>query len=181
MKPNQLAEALAAVGEAVESTDLTGAIRLLIAGGSAGLLGGMLDRVTGDCDVIGTEPNDQWPAIEKAAQKVAIRFGLPERWLNQDCRSFAYCLPPGWESRCAAFDRFGPLEVCTLSRIDLIASKVVSSAKRPQDIEDLKAIRPSPSELDFAEDNLDRLERESLDGKIYEIERTILKSLRESP
>jgi len=131
--------------------------------------------------VISAEPNDQWLAIENAAIRVARRLGLPERWLNQDCRSFAYCLAPGWETRCVGFRRFGPLDVRTVSRLDLIASKIVSAPKRPQDIEDLCALRPTQDEFDFAEDNLDRLERESLDGKSYEIERTILKSLRESP
>jgi len=48
IESNQLVEALAAVGEALESVGNLGPVRLLIAGGSAGLLGGLLDRVTGD-------------------------------------------------------------------------------------------------------------------------------------
>ena len=183
LESNQLVEALRAVGDALRRRGVSDPIRVLIAGGSAGLLSGLLDkgRVTGDCDVIGIEPSDQWFAIERATAEVAGRLGLPERWMNRDCARYAHCLAFGWRQRSVEIDQFGSLVVCTLSRIDLIASKIVSAPGRPQDVQDLLTMRPTDVELDFAERNLDRLENESLDGRTYEDERAVAQSLKGTP
>ncbi len=155
-------------------------IRVLIAGGAAGMLGGLLkpDRTTGDCDVMGVGEESDWRDVERAAAEAAAQLDLPARWLNRDCRIYAWCLPLAWESRCESVGQFGPLEVLRVSRVDLIAAKIIGSPKRPQDLEDLRDLRPSRAELEFAEQNIDRLEAEHLDGKKFDDERAVFSVLR---
>ncbi len=164
---SQLAlRALRAVGTELASSVPARPARVVIAGGVAGLLGGWLSgaRTTGDCDVISARPEEGWPAIESAAHVVALQLGLPSTWLNRDCSSFAWCLPLGWADRAEPVGQFGPLEVARLSRFDLIASKVMGAPKRPQDLEDLRALSPTPDELDRIVRHLDRLNAEHLGG-----------------
>lgn len=178
---NQLVlSALAAVGQRLARLGRGAPIRVLVAGGTAGILGGFLkpERTTGDCDVIGVSSESDWSDLERAAAEVARQLDLPPTWLNRDCQMYAWCLPVGWQSRCERVDQFGPLEVLRVSRIDLIAAKVIGSPTRPQDLEDLRDMRPTVDELDSAERNLDRLEGEHLDGKKFDQERAILKVLR---
>jgi hypothetical protein len=69
--------------------------------------------------------------------------------------------------------------VCLIHRKDFIAAKIVSAPKRPHDYEDLKAVRPTQGELDFASSHIDRLESESLDPDCDFTEcRSIVDSLR---
>lgn len=180
MESEKLVEALRRVGNTLAEREPAGSIRVCIAGGSAGLLSGTLrvDRVTGDCDVMATEPGNRWSLVAEASASVARRLGLPERWMNQDCAMFAHCIAPGWRDRCVVYGTFGALEVCVLSRGDQIASKIISAPKMPQDVQDLLTMDPSMKELDFAESNIDRLEAESLDGKTLEDARAVLRSLR---
>ena len=111
-------------------------IRLVIAGGVAGLLVG-LSRATLDCDVLSCS-DEQWERVERAARQVAPEFDLPETWLNRECSIYTNDFPLGWDQRVELVDRFGPLEVYHVSRKDWISAKLVSSPKRPQDIVDIR-------------------------------------------
>ncbi len=155
-------------------------MRMVVAGGSAGLLAGVLarSRVTGDCDVMWSGGEGDWAQLTEAAGRAAAELGLPAMWLNRDCSMYAWCLPIAWESRCERVGVFGALDVWRLSRLDLVASKVMSSPKRPHDVEDLRAMRPSGEELDFAESNIDRLESEHLDGAEFADQRAVVRALR---
>jgi hypothetical protein len=65
-----------------------------------------------------------------------------------------------------------------ISRMDLIASKVMSSPKRPHDLEDLRDLKATNEELDFVEQHIDRLEAEDLDRREFSDQRAVLRSLR---
>jgi hypothetical protein len=173
-------KALSAVGQALSRRGRVVPIRVLVAGGTAGILGGLLrpERTTGDCDVMEVGIESDWSDLERAAAETATQLDLPPTWLNRDCQMYAWCLPVGWQSRCEPVDRFGPLDVSRVSRIDLIAAKVIGGPTRPQDLEDLRDLQPDMDELDFAEQNLDRLEAEHLDGRKFDNERAILNVLR---
>jgi hypothetical protein len=119
-----------------------------------------------------------WRKVEAAAKQVAVTLKLSETWLNKECTNYANCLPLGWQGRCEAVGEFGPLHVRRISRMDLIAAKVVSCPRRPQDVEDLQEMKPTESEWRHAEENLDRLQSEDLDGNEYEDQREVLKELR---
>jgi len=177
----QLKRALRCTGAHLAKTGLTNTVRLYLIGGASGLLRGWLgpDRATVDIDVTTIVPIESWSAVRSAAAAVAEDLGLPQTWLNDDCRAFAWALPLGWKDRCARSDVFGPLEIWVLDRLDLIAIKVVSGPARPQDQADVCILAPTPHELDFVEQHIDRLEAEHLDpDRSFSGPRAILQSLR---
>jgi hypothetical protein len=181
LRANQLEQALRTTGVNLDALGIEVVVRLYLVGGSAGLLSGLLPaaRTTGDVDVSAVEPDDCWDAVRRAAARAAKELHLPETWLNDKCRIYGWSLPLGWKGRCHRIDRFGPLEVWAIDRQDFIAAKVVSAPRRPQDLEDLRAAGPTPEELLFAEENIDRIEREHLDPDAsFEDARAILQALR---
>jgi hypothetical protein len=135
------------------------------------------ERHTVDCDVIRTA-DDTWDVVAAAATDVAARFDLPPKWLNRDCEIFAWCLPIGWADRSVAIGSFGRLEVHAISRFDLLAAKLIASAKRRQDLLDLHDLRPTATEISQLEDHLDQLSSEHLDGESFRTERRILQTFR---
>ncbi|MEZ6188712.1 MAG: DUF6036 family nucleotidyltransferase [Planctomycetota bacterium] len=164
-------DALARLGQA-----LAAPVDLFVVGGSAGLLSGELggSRTTGDCDVVQVDPAGAWSEVQRGALEVARGLGLPDAWLNRDSRHFKHLLALGWRERCGV-EEFGRVRVHYLSRPDLIAAKV--AAGRPQDFDDLVALRPSAEERAFAHAHLDRLEQEALGGDSYDANRSLLDSL----
>lgn len=160
-----------------------GPVEIVLAGGVAGLLAGLLDprRTTGDCDVLDIDQDEHWRPLSEAAAEVARTMGLPPTWLNRDCQQYAWCFPLGWKSRTEPVGRFGPLHVRRVGRFDLLASKVVAGPKRPQDVLDVMAMRPTSHELDAVDQHLDRLSAEHLDGFDHAPQRAILRALRDQP
>lgn len=181
LRASQLEQALRATGVHLDALGIEVIVRLYLVGGSAGLLSGLLPaaRTTGDVDVSAVDPEDCWDAVRRAAARAAKELDLPKTWLNDKCRIHGWALPLGWSERCHRIDRFGPLEVWAIHRQDFIAAKVVSAPSRPQDLEDLRAVRPTSEELSFAEAHIDRVEREHLDPDAsFEDARAILQALR---
>jgi len=176
----QLELALRRTAERLSAAGIDGPIRLYLVGGSAALLSGLLHaRTTAGVDVTAVDPDRAWADVRDAARAAAEELELPDSWLNDKCRIYAWRLPLGWLQRCARARAFGPLELWPLSRRDLVAAKIVSAPTRPHDLEDLRAIGPTDAELDFAEQNIDRLEREHLDpDKSFDDCRAILNALR---
>lgn len=123
------------------------------------------NRTTSDCDVMTVDPDEHWQAVADAAGKIAGDLGLKPDWLNRDCGMYAWQLPLGWQRRCQHFADYGPLRVMVLSRVDLIAAKVMSAPKRPQDRDDLKTMRPTEAELQEVQRHLHRVESESEQGR----------------
>jgi hypothetical protein len=135
--------------------------------------------MTGDVDVTAVEPRELWSVVRSAAQETAKELDLPETWLNDECRIYSWQLPLGWRERCRRTHTLGPLEIWVLDRRDFIGGKVVSAPRRPQDLQDLRAVRPTTEELDFTDEHLDRLEREHLDPDCsFEEARAIVRALR---
>ncbi|MCG3122056.1 MAG: hypothetical protein GIKADHBN_00432 [Phycisphaerales bacterium] len=154
--------------------------RIVLTGGTAGMLSGWFraSRTTADCDVLVASGDADWPFIEEAARGIADRFGLPRTWLNRDASNYLCYLPLGWEARCTPVRAFQGLDVLAIGRSDLIAAKLVSCPQRPQDLEDLRDLDPTDEEWKRALENIDRVEREDLDGRSYERHREIARGLR---
>jgi hypothetical protein len=169
-------QAVARTGDILAQDGEADPIRIVIAGGVAGLLVG-LSRATLDCDVLSCS-DEQWERVEKAARRIAPEFDFPATWLNRECSIYTNDFPLGWDQRVELVDRFGQLEVYRVSRKDWIGAKLVSSPKRPQDTDDIQQLNPTAEELHFAEENLDRLTAEHLDGYDYAPQRAILESIR---
>ncbi len=134
-------------------------------------------RTTSDCDVMSIKDSKHWKEVVRAASEVAKRLELPDEWLNRQCAMYAWMLPLQFVDRCEEVGTFGRLRVVRLSRLDLIATKVMGAPKRPQDLEDLRHMKPTAAELEFVSANVDRLEAENLDGATFESERAILTDL----
>ncbi|QDU70385.1 hypothetical protein [Mucisphaera calidilacus] len=133
--------------------------------------------VTHDCDVIVSEPDAGWESVHDAARQVAERRGLPADWLNRDSRIYAHLLPIGWRKRCESVGRFGSLEVLAIGRRDLMAMKLMGAPVRPQDLEDIIAMRPTAGDIAFLREHLDRLDAESLTRETHDAPRAILDDL----
>jgi len=178
-QPNhpEILQAVSKTGDLLAQQGVVDVVRLVIAGGVAGLFNG-LTRTTADCDVLWSGDEEIWVQIATAAAQVADELGLPSTWLNKDCSIYADCFPLGWGDRVESVGCYGPLEVCRVSRFDLIASKLVSSPSRPQDLADIHDLKPTPEELGLLEKHLDRLASEHLDGHDYDAQRVVLHSLR---
>ena len=174
--------ALEALGSALaEDHDVPSPrIRIVLAGGVACMLHNVLPptRVTADCDVIQTNPSESWNRLKERASQVGEDLGLPANWLNEDCGRYRCFLPPGWKDRIQLHARFGPLDVCLLSRRDLMCLKLSSARNRPQDREDLRGMSPDEDELTFATQYLTQREGESLNREVLDWERGFLDTLR---
>lgn len=132
-------------------------VEMLLVGGAAGMVTGVLpaSRTTIDCDVMVYAPPDAMADVELAAAEVARELLLPPKWLNSDVQLRLDALPVGWMSRRIAVGVFGRLRVWAASRPDLIAMKVL--AGRPQDLEDLKAMKVRADDVEFVRVFLDGL------------------------
>lgn len=146
-------EALKRVGELL---DWPGQVEILLIGGAAGMVAGILkpDRTTGDCDVADFAPPSASAAVEQAAQAVASKMKLPPKWFNDQIRQLNV-LPDGWRSRRQHIATYGKLKVYAASRLDLLAMKVF--AHRAPDRQDIAEMRITPDEVAFVRKYLNML------------------------
>jgi hypothetical protein len=130
---------------------------LLIVGGSGLLLLRLIDRPTGDLDVVGMADNGHYSKVEvlprplaDAALQVAQALELSEDWLNTGPASLMdFGLPEGWEGRIEV-RQYGGLEIHIPSRFDQICFKLYAATDRgPNDkhFKDLQTLGPSADEL----------------------------------
>jgi hypothetical protein len=134
-------------------------VRLVIAGGSAMILAGYIDRDTGDGDVI--ETSLKLSELQRYIEEVAEELGVNAAWLNDGVRAWRDLLPPDFAMRLEPVGAFGNLTVQRLGRKDMILLKI--AAARPRDLDDLQALRPTVEEIAFVRGQLDRIA--VLDGK----------------
>lgn len=150
-----LEEALRSLGAVLRERQTP--YRLLVVGGSSLLLLRLIDRPTGDLDVIGLAENDHYYKIDSlpaplatAAAQVGQVFDLAENWLNTGPASLMdFGLPSDWEDR-IEIRHYGGLEVHLHSRIDQVCLKLyaaVDSGPNDKHYRDLQALRPLPDEL----------------------------------
>lgn len=179
MDRTQAIAALRQTGNLLAQTARNDQVTVILGGAVAAMVVADLPatRVTHDCDVVVSEPDVGWQAVHEAARQVADKRGLPADWLNRDSRMYAHVLPIGWRKRCEVVGQFGPLEVLAIGRRDLIAMKLVGTPVRPQDLEDIIAMRPTADDIAFLHEHLDRLDAESLTRENHDAPRAILNDL----
>lgn len=153
--------ALTAVGERLAHAGAPCAIVVL--GGAAMNLLGILDRPTIDVDVLARaagengpiEPPDPLPPpLRDAIAAVARDRGLPPNWVNTTVADqWRFGLPPGLAGR-VHWRHLAALTVGIVDRRDLVFFKLYASADQtgPDNIHtrDLLALRPRQEELEAA-------------------------------
>ncbi len=164
-------DALDRVGQLLAARGLSYAIVVL--GGAALNLLGILDRATTDVDILAfadppqrrdrkaTEPQRIHPppepmpsSLTDAARRVARELGLAENWLNTGpALQWRAGLPSGLERR-VHWRRYSALWVGVVDRYDLIFFKLFAAADstgpRSVHYRDLAALRPTAKELSEA-------------------------------
>lgn len=154
---SSLAEALAATGAVLAARGLS--YDVVLVGGGALLLHGVIGRPTKDGDVLGERRADGTvgrlvelpPPLAEAARQVALAYGLADDWLNLGPASLLDGpLPEGFAGRLEPRD-FGGLHVWVAGRADLVALKLWAAADRwpaaDRHLEDLEALAPSREDL----------------------------------
>lgn len=139
-------------------------VRLIVVGGAALSLLGLVERTTDDVDVIAraegeapfTTPRPPEPlprALTRAAATVARDFGLPPDWLNTEIAAqWRTGLPPGLTDD-LTWRRYGGLHLGLVSRRTLVTLKLFAAVDRgPRSVhfQDLLALRPTEEELEAA-------------------------------
>ena len=132
-------------------------VRLVLAGGSAMILMGYVDRDTADGDAIETTP--KLSTLQRYLDEVADELGVRPDWLNDAVRAHRDLLPPDFPDRLQPIGVFGNLTVAAIGRQDLILMKI--AAGRARDIDDLKALQPTTEEIAFVAGQLERISQTS--------------------
>jgi hypothetical protein len=157
--------ALDAVGQILHAEGVKFAI--IVIGGAALQLLGVVDRATRDVDVVALaeppdanrprlrDPGEELPdPLRRAREIVAEDLGLDSNWLNLGpALQWKQGLPPGFEDR-LQWRRYHSLTVGIADRRDLIAFKLYAAADStgPSSVhyQDLIALGPSTEEIDWA-------------------------------
>jgi hypothetical protein len=166
MDSGQIEGALRAVGELIASEGEW--FGIVVVGGAAMNLLGIVRRTTSDVDVIARASRDEFggllleqaaplpPVLERAIRAVARDFGLAPDWLNTVVDAqWRQGLPPGLIDDLSWVNYGGGLEVGLVGRRTLIALKLYAAVDQgvaSVHIQDLLALSASAEELDAAAD-----------------------------
>jgi hypothetical protein len=152
---------LKALGEQLEGL-IDKPVELLVCGGSALNILGLVQRTTEDVDILAYVRRDEegkvsivkaeplTPELTEAAKKVARDFNLPERWLNPGPASAVdFGLPVGLMDRVIT-RKFGKkLIIHFLGRYDQIHFKLYAAVDQGpgKHLDDLLALKPTSDEI----------------------------------
>lgn len=155
---------LKALGEQLEGL-LDKPVELLVCGGSALNILGLVQRTTEDVDILAYVRRDEkgkvsitradplTPELTEAAKKVARNFNLPERWLNPGPASSVDLGLPGGLIQRVMTRKFGKkLIVHFLGRYDQIHFKLYAAVDQGsgKHLDDLLALKPASGEIEQA-------------------------------
>jgi hypothetical protein len=158
--PEDIEAALRQVGELLEAEGAD--IGVVVVGGAALNLAGIVRRVTRDVDVMGIDGvphgplNGLPPVLDRAVREVARDRHLPLDWMNvQVSTGLTPGTPDDWMGR-VTWRRFRGLRVGIAAREDMLWLKLWALADNPgregrRHLHDLLALAPTTEELDAAE------------------------------
>lgn len=138
-----------------ELKELGEAREIIICGCASLNLQKYTDRATQDVDVIIPKID---LILEKASAKVARLLNTNLDWLNDHAYSVSEILPKGWQDRVELIFSADFLKVKSISREDLILTKLDALSNRDRDLLDLVSMRPTDNELFRASTHLKTLQ-----------------------
>ena len=121
----------------------------IVIGGAALIVSGVVDRATEDVDcVIDSIPEE----ISKAASEFSKVYNGPgsplnQDWLNNGPKNIRRDLPIDWENNVQLLFNGKSLKLTTLSRINLLKTKLYAFCDRQEDFADCLALKPTLKEL----------------------------------
>ena len=155
LEPDRILELLSALGERLAITRTS--VELVVIGGSALTILGLVERPTRDVDVValldGGELRSATPLpanVVEARDAVANDFGVSDGWLNSGPGDLLrWGLPDGLVERLTRRDFGSSLKVHLVSRLDQIHFKLYALVDQGlgRHEEDLRALSPTPDEL----------------------------------
>lgn len=164
IQPSEIADLLARLGELLEAHGPP--VAIVVVGGAALNLLGVIQRSTVDIDVIAigrdvtstspgriVEPQGLPPELAADVARLTRDFDLPPAWINTTvAMQWRTGLPPGFEGR-IGWRHLGGLWLGLADRQDLVALKLHAAAdndRRSRHLADLIALRPTAEELKAA-------------------------------
>ncbi len=155
LEPDRILELLSALGERLALTRTS--VELVVIGGSALTILGLVERPTRDVDVValldGGELRSARPlpdSVVEARDAVAADFGVSVGWLNSGPGDLLqWGLPDGLVERLTRREFGSTLTVHLASRLDQIHFKLYALVDQGlgRHEEDLRALAPTPDEL----------------------------------
>lgn len=118
---------------------------LIVCGGAALIVSGIIERQTRDMDVLAPEIDG---VLSRIADSLESEFGLGPNWLNNGPASLIKDLSPGWRERTDELYVGSNLQVRALGRIDLLATKLYAFCDREDDFSDVLQLKPTRNELE---------------------------------
>lgn len=116
----------------------------VLVGGAALQLLGVTQRTTKDCDVLSPQISAE---VSEAAIQFAEKEGLYKNWFNNGPASLIRDLPFGWDQTLVLVFAGKRLKLYSLSRLDLLRSKLFAFVDRGIDLDDLLHLKPSIEEI----------------------------------
>jgi hypothetical protein len=148
-------QALSTLGDVLESRGV--ACEIVVVGGGALQLLGLIARPTKDLDVVALVRNGKLegadpfpPDLARARDDVANALGIPADWLNPGPTALPiHGLPEGFDERVTT-RTYGSLTLRIAGRVDQIFLKLyaaVDQGPRSKHMEDLRKLSPAREEL----------------------------------
>jgi len=121
----------------------------VVIGGAALNLLGVISRFTRDCDVLDPKiPDEVLKAAHEFAAKVRLDGGvLRDDWFNNGPSSLKRTLPKTWQTTLQPLYQGKALKLHTLSRADLLKTKLFAFCDRGTDRDDCIKLNPTREEL----------------------------------
>ena len=124
----------------------------VIIGGAALSLLGVISRETRDCDVLYPQLPDAILQAQAAFAADMRGRGIPlqDDWLNNNPMPIAALLPEGWLCRTQVAYQGTAVKLLSLSREDILLTKLFAYCDRGTDLGDCLALKPTADELQTA-------------------------------